>query len=141
MNNLEFMSKFKPDSRCIKEFNYWIVCAREKQVTLGDAVILLKRQTESVANILPEEAVEFPKVVKWYEETCTEKFGAVKFNYMVLMMKDNFVHYHAFPRYDKNIDLFGMEWIDKDYPKVVNLKEALEASEETLQEIKEYMSK
>lgn len=29
---------------------------------------------------------------------------------------------------------------NKDYPKVVNLKEALEMSEETLQEIKEYMS-
>lgn len=140
MNNLEFMSKFKPDTRCIKEFDYWVVCVREKQVTLGDAVILLKRQTESVANMLPEEAVEFIKVVKWYEETCTKKFGAVKFNYMVLMMKDNFVHYHAFPRYDRNIDLFGMEWIDKDYPKVVNLKEALEPSEEILQEIKEYMS-
>lgn len=140
MNNLEFMSKFNPDTRCIKEFEYWIVCVRGKQATLGDAVILLKRQTESVANMLPEEGAEFPKVVKWYEDTCIKKFGAVKFNYIIMMMKDYFVHYHAFPRYDKNINLFGMEWIDNDYPKAINFKEGLEPSEETLQEIKEYMS-
>lgn len=45
MNNLEFMSKFKPTTRCIKEFKYWIVCIRGKRATLGDAVILLKRET------------------------------------------------------------------------------------------------
>ncbi len=63
MENLEFMGKFKPEIRCIKEFEYWIVCIRGKQVTLGDAVILLKRQTSSVANIFPEESIEFPKVI------------------------------------------------------------------------------
>ena len=41
---LEFMSKFKPETRCIKEFKYWIVCIREKQVNLGSSVILLKRE-------------------------------------------------------------------------------------------------
>ena len=111
MNNLEFMEKFKPKTRCIKEFEHWIVCIRAKQVTLGDAVILLKRQAESVGDILEEEIKEFPIIIKWYEEVCIKKFGAIKFNYMVLMMKDNFVHYHAFPRYDKNLDLFGIEWI------------------------------
>lgn len=30
MENLEFMSKFKPETRCIKEFKYWIVCIREE---------------------------------------------------------------------------------------------------------------
>ena len=94
MENLEFMSKFKPETRCIKEFKYWIVCIRGKQATLGDAVILLKRETPNVGNMLPEEGAEFTEVVKWYEETCTKKFGAVKFNYVIMMMKDFFVHYH-----------------------------------------------
>ncbi len=44
MSNLSFMSKFKPETRCIKEFEYWIVCIREMQATLGVAVILLKRE-------------------------------------------------------------------------------------------------
>lgn len=42
MCNLDFMSKFKPETRTIKEFEHWIVCIRGKQATLGDVVILFK---------------------------------------------------------------------------------------------------
>ena len=139
MDNLEFMSKFKPDTRCIKEFKYWIVCIREKQPTLGDAVIILKREIPNVGNMLPEEGAEFTEVVKWYEDTCTKKFGAVKFNYVVMMMKDLFVHYHAFPRYDKDINMFDMEWIDKDWPRAIDFREGIFLEENKLMEIKEYM--
>ena len=139
MSNLDFMSKFKPETRCIKEFKYWIVCIRGKQATLGDAVILLKRETPSVAGMIPEESAEFPEVIKWYENVCIERFGAVRFNYIIMMMKDFFVHYHAFPRYDKDIKMFDMEWKDKDWPGAINFKEGLVLDEEKLSEIKEYM--
>ena len=134
------MSKFKPETRCIKEFEYWIVCIREKQATLGDAVILLKREITSVADMLPEEGAEFPKVIKWYEEVCNKKFGAIKFNYLIMMMRDYFVHYHAFPRYDKGVSLFNMEWTDSDWPGAINFKGGIELSEEKLNEIKNYMT-
>ena len=139
MNNLDFMSKFKPDIRCIKEFKYWIVCIREKQSTLGDAVIVLKREIPNVGDMLPEEGAEFTEVVKWYEDTCSKKFGAVKFNYIIMMMKDYFVHYHAFPRYDKDIDMFGIKWTDNDWPRAINFKEGIAYDEEKLSEIKKYM--
>ena len=135
------MSKFKPEKRCIKEFEYWIVCIRGKQATLGDAVILLKRETPSVAGMFSEEATEFPKVIKWYEEVCVKKFGAVKFNYIIMMMKDYFVHYHAFPRYDKDVNLFDIEWKDVDWPGAINFKGGIELNEEKLNEIRDYMSK
>lgn len=140
MSNLDFMSKFKPETMCIKEFEYWIVCIREKQATLGDAVILLKREIPSVADMLPEEGAEFPKVIKWYEEVCTKKFGAIKFNYLIMMMRDYFVHYHAFPRYDKDVSLFNMGWKDNDWPGAINFKGGIELTEEKLNEIKNYMA-
>ena len=140
MGNLDFMSKFKPEIRCIKEFEYWIVCIRGKQTTLGDAVILLKREIPSVADMLPEEGAEFPKVIKWYEEVCIKKFGAIKFNYIIMMMKDCFVHYHAFPRYDKDVSFFNMEWKDNDWPGAINFKGGIELTEEKLNEIKNYMA-
>ena len=139
MNNLEFMSKFKPETRCIKEFKYWIVCMRDKQATLGDAIILLKREVQSFAGMLPEESSEFPEVIKWYEETCSNKFGAAKFNYIAMMMKDCFVHYHAFPRYDKEINLFDLKWKDNDWPGAVNFKEGILLEEKKLLEIKNFM--
>ena len=35
------------------------------------------------------------------------------------MMKDNFVHFHAFPRYSKEIEMFGEVWTDVDWPRPV----------------------
>lgn len=140
MVNLEFMKKLRPEELCIKEFKHWIVCVRQRQVTLGDVVIALKRQTESVSDMLPEESTEFPEVIKWYEEICKEKFGAIKFNYMVLMMKDNFVHYHAFPRYDKKINLFDIVWEDIDFPVIVNIKNKEVSDDELLFKIRDYMN-
>lgn len=137
MKNLEFMKEFRTEEFCIKEFKYWIVCIRKEQVTLGDVVILLKREVESVSKMLPEEGAEFPEVVKWYEETCREKFGAIKFNYIMMMMKDPFVHYHAFPRYNKKVNLFGREWEDKNPLRNFILAEILD--DEELIEIRDYM--
>ena len=36
--------------------------------------------------MLEEEAGEFPEVVKWYENLCKEKFGAIKFNYIIIFL-------------------------------------------------------
>lgn len=114
MENLEFMKKFRPEELCIKEFKYWIVCARKKQVTLGDTIIALKRETPNMSDMTKEEAAELVEVTKWYENTCKEKLGAIKFNYISMMMHDFFIHYHVFPRYDKKINLFDMEWEDRN---------------------------
>lgn len=119
---MEFMNKFKPKENKIKEFENWIVVIREKQVTLGASVILLKRQISSLSEMTEAEAKEFPKVIKWYEEKCRKCYGAEKFNYVVAMMKDNFVHYHGFPRYSFVINMYGKEWRDEDWPKVVNFR-------------------
>ena len=141
MGNLEFMKKFKPCELCIKEFKYWIVCVRQKQVTLGSVVILLKRETENVSGMLPEEGAEFPKVIKWYEEKCKEKFGAIKFNYMIMMMKDPFIHYHAFPRYESKVNLFGKDW-EEDFSSsytLTNFGKVPVSPDEELISIRDYM--
>lgn len=137
MESLEFMKKFRPKELCIKEFDYWIVCVRQKQTTLGDVVILLKRQTENVSDMLPEESAEFSKVVKWYEEICKERFGAIKFNYIIMMMHDSFVHYHCFPRYDKKINLFNIDWEDND--TLSNFASTKVLDDELLFKIRDYM--
>lgn len=119
---MEFMSKFKPNENMIKEFENWIIVIREKQVTLGASVILLKRQINSLSEMTEEEVKEFPLVIKWYEKKCQNCFGAEKFNYVVAMMKDRFVHYHAFPRYSFVMNKYGKEWKDIDWPKVINFR-------------------
>ena len=118
---MDFMKKFKPDELCLKEFNHWIIVLRQKQLTLGDAVILLKREVPSIADTNPEEFAEFPMVVAWYEKICKELFSPDKYNYVAAMMKDNFVHFHAFPRYSTERDFAGKKWIDEQWAKPIAL--------------------
>ncbi len=118
----EFMKKFKPEQNTIKEFKYWIVTIREKQITLGSMVFLLKREIESVSEMYPEEAAEFPMVVQWFEKTVRGSYGAEKYNYVIAMMKDSFVHYHAIPRYSEEIERYGKVWIDPCWPGLIQFK-------------------
>lgn len=136
--NYEFMKKFKPENNTIKEFKYWIVVIREKQITLGSMIIILKREVPSVADMLPEEAAEFPEIVKWFENLTKELYGAEKFNYVIAMMKDSFVHYHAIPRYSKVIHKYGLEWQDSCWPGLIQFK-PVKFDDAVIDQIKEDM--
>ena len=134
----EFMKKFKPETNIVKEFTYWVVVIREKQITLGSMIIILKREVPSVADVLPEEAAEFPTVVRWFESLTQKLYGAEKFNYIIAMMKDSFVHYHAIPRYSKAIDKYGQTWEDICWPGLIQFK-PIKIDDEILEQIKEDM--
>ena len=134
----EFMKKFKPETNIVKEFTYWIVVIREKQITLGSMIIILKREVPSVADVLPEEAAEFPTVVRWFESLTKKLYGAEKFNYIIAMMKDSFVHYHAIPRYSKAIEKYGQTWEDICWPGLIQFK-SIKIDDEVLEQIKEDM--
>lgn len=140
MEKYGFMKKFRPDELCIKEFENWIIVLRRKQTTLGDSVILLRREVPDISNMNAKEAAEFPSVVKWYEDICRKKFGAEKFNYIVMMMHDNYVHYHAFPRYNKKVNYFDINWEDEGDKNVLdNFGLSQISDEKTLFKIRDYM--
>lgn len=109
---------------------------RPVPVTIGSCLILLKRKCTSLSEVTKEEMNEFPDVCHFFEKACTSLYGAVKFNYHANMMKENFVHFKAIPRYDKEVTSHGMNWIDEDYPSTEHLtKHPVE--EEILQAIKQ----
>lgn len=124
MNNYSFMDVFHPNSTLIKEFDYWLVLLREGQVTLGDCLIVLKREVPSFGDMTEHESEELSKVLRWYENKCKSVFGAIKFNYIAAMMRDNFVHFHTFPRYNKTVEKYGIEWKDERWPRVIQFGES-----------------
>lgn len=115
----EFMSAFNPEKTLVKEFKYWLILVRENQLTLGDCYFVLKRQIPTFSEMNYEEGAELSQVMKWYENRCRSLYGAEKFNYIAAMMRDNFVHFHAFPRYSKPVKRFGLEWVDERWPGLV----------------------
>lgn len=126
----ENLAKFQPDRLTINEFDHWLVTVRVKQVTLGDAVLLLKRDEPSLAGLRDKEAKELPRVVKWYENAAAELFKAERFNYIAAMMKDLFVHFHALPRYSGERTFAGRAWKDTAWPKAATLDDVTTADAE-----------
>lgn len=122
-----------PDT-LVKEYKHWVVLLRPKQVTVGSFVLAAKSEATQVGDLSADEWAEFSKVSNDCESLLTKAFGAEKFNYLALMMKDPNVHFHLFPRYSKPVELNGKEYADPDWPLKTEMN-PIELSESELNSI------
>lgn len=104
-----------PDT-VIKEYDHWIVLLRPAQITVGTLVLAAKSEEKHLGNLTTEEWAEFAVVAKESEELLQVTFGAEKFNYLALMMKDPNVHFHFVPRYSTTVVINNKEFLDPDWP-------------------------
>lgn len=118
-NKYDFMAAFNPENTLVKEFEHWVILVRGEQTTLGDCLFVIKRNIPTFSDMSAEESAELHIAIRWYEEKCRKLYGADKFNYVAAMMRDNFAHFHAFPRYSKPVVRHGIEWIDDRWPRVI----------------------
>jgi len=132
---LEFANRIVKENLIIKSFEYWSIAIRTNQVNVGSCIIVLNRECATLPEVTPEEMAEYPIVCKWFEEKCKKLYGAEKFNYLALMMVDEYVHFHAIPRYSKPIEEYGIIWEDRGWPKFPDMK-GTETTEEQLLQIK-----
>ena len=114
---LEFAGRFSNPELLIKDFKYWAVVFKENPSVLGQVAFVLKNETPDFSHIKPEEMAEFPKVCKWFETKIKRLYGAEKFNYSAIMMKEHFVHFNVCPRYSYVVNIYGMKWVDEGWPK------------------------
>lgn len=136
--NLDFAGRFNKEELLIKEFKYWVLIIREDVVTLGSCIIILKSGKPNLKDVTQEEMSEFSEVCKYFEEKTKQLFGAEKWNYCAMMMKDEFVHFHAIPRYAKEINMYDRTWIDTEWPKPTAMPK-IKIDKEILMKIKEDM--
>lgn len=116
---LEFAGRFSNHELLIKNFKYWAVVFKESPSVLGQVAFVLKREAPDFSHVTADEMSELPKVCKWYETKAKKLYGAEKFNYCAIMMKEQFVHFNVYPRCSKPVNKYGMEWIDEGWPKKV----------------------
>ena len=114
---LEFAGRFSDPSLLIKDFKYWAIAYKDSPSILGQVALILKRETPTFSEIKSEEMAEFPTVCKWIETKLKNLYGAVKFNYYAVMMKEQFVHFNLYPRYSTTVSKYGREWTDEGWPK------------------------
>lgn len=110
-----------PDT-VLKEYKYWTVLLRPDQVTIGSVVIANKSNATYLGEVSEAQWSEFSKVSREVELALINTFGAEKFNYLALMMKDPNVHFHVVPRYSKPVTFENATFEDKDWPLKTELK-------------------
>lgn len=119
----------------IKEYRDWIVLFRYRQVTIGSVIIMSKSDKQQLGDLTAEQWSGFAEVSREVESWLRKAFGAEKFNYLALMMKDPEVHFHVIPRYSQPVEFNGKAYVDPDWPLATERK-ALTLTDEELDTIK-----
>jgi len=134
---------FDEENNLIKEYTHWKLLVRNRNSTLGNCVVVIKRHLESFSEATPEEMAEFAQVVKDIEGALKKLFNYDKMNWLMLMMKDKHVHFHVLPRYSEVKEFYGLQWEDHAWPSMTKIfsekKEPL--TQEMLNKIKEEIKK
>ncbi|PIN80668.1 hypothetical protein COV16_00465 [Candidatus Woesearchaeota archaeon CG10_big_fil_rev_8_21_14_0_10_34_8] len=143
MNCCDIFKVFDEKNNLIKEYNHWKLLIRNRNSTLGNCVVIIKRHIENYSDITEEEMKEFTQVVKDTENSLKEAFKYDKINWMMLMMNDKHVHYHVLPRYANKKYFAGLEWEDNAWPSMAKIftERKDELDQEILNQIKEEIKK
>ena len=133
----EFRAKFRVEELLIAETPSWTWSVRPAQPTLGAGIIALKRHALRLSEVTAAEMADLAGLVSRLESSLSRCFGHQVMNYLMLMMVDHHVHYHALPRYDGAREFAGRRWVDNGWPGLPAFGDAQHAdSPETLLEIR-----
>ena len=100
----------------LRETNHWRTALNINQQLLGQAIIVLRRHEESVAQVTGDEWVDLRSEVIWMTAALERAFQPDHYNYAFLQNQDRHVHLHVFPRYATARRVARVEFIDPDYP-------------------------
>lgn len=117
----EFRTKFRLPELTVFETEYWAWSVRPKQVTLGSGVLFLKRLEPAFSGITSEESADLRNAITVVESALKAAWQYDKINYLMLMMKDEHVHFHVIPRYSEKREFAGKEWVDQTWPTIVGM--------------------
>ena len=110
------LKKFEYPETLIHEYENWVIVLRPKQTTLGALVMICKDDAYEFSKISSTAFDEMTKVICDVEKTLKSLFSYDKINYMMLMMTDPHVHFHVIPRYSRDKEFDGTNFIDQGWP-------------------------
>ena len=112
-----FAAKFRLAELEVRRYRHWTWSVRPMQGTLAASVISLNRPAVAWAEVDAGENAGLSQVVGDMEAVIRRQFTFDKINYLMLMMVDEHVHFHVFPRYSGERQFGGRPWIDPTWPK------------------------
>ena len=104
-NFRDFKKKFLIEELMIFESNFWVVSLRPMQTTYGSMVISLRRETDSISDLTMEESKNFGNILYEISKVNKKHLETNLSNIFQLMLIDNYVHWHYFPRFKHDCDI------------------------------------
>lgn len=129
-----FREKFRLNELVILEGEHWILSVRPEQLTFGSMVLSSKNGKLSFGDLTSSEGAGLAVMLGEAEGLAKKKLGAVRINAICLMMKDPIVHFHIFPRYDREFMASGVYWKDTDFPNPILVR-----SSSTSEDVLDYL--
>lgn len=104
---------FDEQHNLIKEYANRKLLNRNRNSTLGNCVLIAKRDIANVSEVNESEAKEYFAIIRAVESALKQAFDYDKINYLTLMMVDEHVHTHILPRYKQPKQFAGHTWTDE----------------------------
>jgi diadenosine tetraphosphate (Ap4A) HIT family hydrolase len=119
----EFHQKYNISKFKIFENNNWIVSLRPEQKTPFSLLLTIKSDKNELRSLNEIEMVDLIESYNFIETLSYDKLGAIKVNYLCLMMVDSIVHYHVFPRFGEILKVRELLLKDQYFPKPVDMSD------------------
>ncbi len=136
--------------KLITEREYWNIFLAPSQRYLGTCVIAIKRQCSNLSELEDVEWMEFSGIVREMESITNKLFNPTLFNWSCFKnaayRSDNpnpEVHWHFIPRYDSEVEFFGVKFEDPDFgyiPQPITREIPKEVMCSMLSELKSHLS-
>ena len=123
------MRKFGYPGTLVREFEHWVVLVRPAQVTLGSLVLAAKSDATAYSSLPDEAFAEQAVAVRAIESALRQFCSYERINYLMLMMVDPQVHFHVIPRYSGSREWEGLDFPDKGWPGIPELKFIIETDD------------
>lgn len=132
----ETILQFDYPNSLIYEYDYWVVLMRPQQVTVGSLILACKGEYQSLAEIPGNVYSELTTVTSDIEKILSKIFDYDRINYLLLMMRDKYVHFHVIPRYSEAREVDGMRFEDKMWPMPPDITRPLVISDEEMEKLR-----
>jgi diadenosine tetraphosphate (Ap4A) HIT family hydrolase len=134
------IEKFGYPATLVRELDHWLILLRPAQVTLGSLVLAAKSDAAAYSALPREAFAEQADAVALIERGLRAFCDYERINYLMLMMVDPNVHFHAIPRYSGGRQWDGVDFADSGWPGAPDLASSVKLSADQIQAMMEALS-
>ena len=117
----DFNSKYSIAKYMLYENSHWRIALRQEQKTPFSLILCVKTNIFDLGEMTKDQNEDLLDCYRFLKKLLILDLKAYRINYLCLMMVDDILHYHVFPRFKENVVIDDLELTDKYFPLPVDL--------------------